>query len=237
MKKFIYILLIIFLVSGLFLLTGCTNKENNADENKTVNNENLIAVKENDEESESLKDPTLEWYQLYNPNGFDTITGVISNPNNVDIDITYDLVFYKDGKEVARQEAWSNFQVSPKHNDVIWGNVDIPKASDVDEVKMENIIVEKAYEEAIDAEIKYVETIGNKAYFSVKHDKKPILDTITLFLYNDKNKNKKCDKGELVITDTKSVTEIEDKFDVYTDVVGSVYGVDFNEYEIYYNAY
>ena len=222
MKKFLCLLL------GLFLLVGCSNNNssntnNNKDDNKGTN--------------EELKDPVLEWCQLYNPNGFDTITCVVSNPNKEDIDITYDLVYYKDGIEVARSKEFANFQISHKHSDIIWANDSIPKADDVDEVKMEIIYVGKSYYQSIDAEIKYTNTIGNNAYFSIKHDKKPTLNNVTVFLYNDKNNNNKCDKEELVITDTYASMEKEDEFSIYTDVVNSVYGVDYNKYEIYYNAY
>ena len=188
----------------LFLLVGCSNKENNNENNNLNNNESNP-----EEENISLKDPIVEWCELYNPNGFDTITCVISNPNKVDIDFTYDLVFYKDGKEVSRQEDWSKYQISSKHKDIIWGNHDIPKSIDVDEVKMENITVSKSYYESIDAEIKYIETIDDEAYFSVKHDKKPTLSNITFLLYNDKNKNKKCDKGEAVVTSNADTMEKE----------------------------
>ena len=101
----------------------------------------------------------------------------------------------------------------------------------VDEVKMENITVSKAYHESIDAEIKYIETIDDEAYFSVKHDKKPTLNSITFLLYNDKNKNKKCDKGELVVTSIADTSEKEDKVSFETS------GYNYTDYEIYYNAY
>lgn len=207
-------------------LTGCGKKENNNENNNLNNNESNLS-----EENISLKEPIMEWCELYNPNGFNTITCVVSNPNNVDIDFTYDLVFYKDGKEVSRQEDWAKFQISPKHKDIIWGNVDIPSSKDVDEVQMENITVSKAYHESIDAEIKYIETIDDEAYFSVKHDKKPTLSNITFLLYNDKNKNKKCDKGEVVVTSNADTMEKEDKVSFVTE------GYDYTDYEIYYNAY
>ena len=217
---------IFILMLSLFLLVGCTNNENNNENNSSNNNESNQV-----EENISLKDPIVQWCELYNPNGFDTITCVISNPNKVDIDFTYDLVFYKDGKEVSRQEDWAKFQISSKHKDIIWGNHDIPKSIDVDEIKMENITVSKSYYESIDAEIKYIETIDDEAYFSVKHDKKPTLSNITFLLYNDKNKNKKCDKGELVVTSIADTMEKEDKVSFVTE------GYDYTDYEIYYNAY
>ena len=221
---------ILILMLWLFLLVGCSNKENNSEninKNNNLNNNESNLVEENI----SLKDPIMEWCELYNPNGIDTITCVISNPNNVDIDFTYDLVFYKDGKEVSKQEDWAKYQISSKHKDIIWENVDIPKSIDVDEVKMENITVSKSYYESIDAEIKYVETIDDEAYFSVKHTKKPTLSNIIFLLYNDKNKNKKCDKGELVVTSNASTMEEEDKVYFITE------GYNYSDYEVYYNAY
>lgn len=231
MKKiFLTIIVCGIMVLGL---TGCDKKEPSNENNNSNNNNEINSTEDN----LILMDPVIEWCQLYNPNGFDTITCVFSNPNKVDIDIFYDLVFYKDGKEVARQEDYSNFQVSPKHNGVIWGNVGIPKSSEVDEVKLENITVAKASYESIDAEINYVETIENKAYFSVKHNLKPTLNSIYIFYYNDINGNKKCDKGELNIADLTSIMEKETKFSVDTDIVGNKYGVDYNAYEIFYSAY
>lgn len=210
---------IIILITCILLLAGCSN---------TTENNNIDI----EETSESLKNPILEWCQLYNPNGYNTITCVISNPNNVDIDISYDLVYYKDGKEVSRtDEQWSNYQISPNHNDVIWGNSDIPSSNDVDEVKMENITVNKAYYNSINAEVKYTETVGDKAYFSVKSDKVPVLNNIWIFEYNDDNNNKKCDKGELVVVVTKNTTEQETKLSIDNDVYKH------DSYETYYNAY
>ena len=231
MRKIIYFILIVLLCLGLFLLVGCSKDDKKVNENNTNISDNQIKENDDSDISLSLKNPKLEWCQLYNPNGFDTITGVLSNPNNVDIDVTYDLVYYKNGKEVARSEDFSNFNVSPKHNDVIWANVNIPKASDVDEIKMENIQVSEAYNKSLEADINYIETIDDEAFFSVKSIEKPTLNTITFFLYNDVNKNKKCDQGELVVTSIASTMEKEDKVYFVTE------GYSYTDYEIYYNAY
>lgn len=210
----------------LFLLVGCSNKENNNENNNLNNNESNP-----EEENISLKDPIVEWCELYNPNGFDTITCVISNPNKVDIEVTYDLVYYKDGKEVARNEDFTNFNISPKHKDVIWANVNIPKSKDVDEVKMENIKVLESKYKPIEAEIKHTDTKDGYEYFSIRHDKDPEVSTVTFFLYNDINKNNKCDKGELVVTTTADTFEKEDTLYFETE------GYDYTNYEIYYNVY
>lgn len=211
----------LLLVLSLFLLVGCTNEENI----------DLVEKDNNEEITENLKNPTLEWCQLYNPNGFDTVTCIVSNPNKVDIDITYDLVFYKDGKEVKRNEDYANFNISNKHKDVIWANTFVPSSKDADEVKMENIKVSPSYNKALDADINYIETIDDSAYFSIKHKEKPTLSNIWFFLYNDDNKNNKCDKGELVVTSTDSTMEKEDKISF------DVSGYNYTNYEIFYNSY
>ena len=72
-----------------------------------------------------LAAPIMEWWELYNPNGFDTVTAAIVNPNDVPIDVSYDLVYYKDGEEVARNEYFTSFGILPGHKDLIWANYDI----------------------------------------------------------------------------------------------------------------
>ena len=208
----------IILMLSILLLAGCAAKDetNNIDSKNNTN---------------ALKEPILKWCQLYNPNGFDTITCIISNPNSVDIDITYDLVYYKKGKEVARSTDFSNFQVSNKHDDIIWANYNIPKKEDVDEIKMENIRVEKAYYNSVDATIKYKETVDDEMIFEVTHDVEPTLNNITFVLYKDNNKNKKCDEGEVVVASIDSTSEKEDT------VSFDISGYDYTNYEIYYNAY
>lgn len=214
---------ILLLIFSVFLLVGCNNKETqNKEDNPNDITPQII---------DNLKEPILEWCQLYNPNGFNTITCILSNPNNVDIDVTYDLVYYKDDKEVARSEYFTNFSVSPKHKDVIWANYDIPESSKVDEVKMENIKAYESSHKSIDAEIKHAYTKDGYEYFSIKHEKTPELSTVTFFLYNDTNKNNKCDKGELVVIITDSTSEKEDILSFATD------GYNYTNYEIYYNAY
>lgn len=171
-----------------------TSKNGDSENNTTNEDSKLIA-------------PVLEWWELYNPNGFDTITAVIRNDNNVAIDVSYDLVYYKDNKEVARSEDFSNFSILPNRDDVIFANFDIPKANEVDEVKMENVIVTEAYYGAIDGKYEYLGTQDGEARFKFEFEKKPTLANIMFILYNDKNGNKKCDKGEIVITSVDSITE------------------------------
>lgn len=174
--------------------------------------------------------PVLEWWELYNPNGFDTFTGALSNPNKVAIDVSYDLVYYKDGKEVARSENWANFQILPDHKDIIWGNYDIPKGSDVDDVRMENIFVSKAYDKAIDGKYEYIGTTDGYAYFDFTFESKPTLATITFVLYNDMNNNRKRDKGEIVITSGAHL--MEQKGRVSFETTGDYW----TDYEVYFNA-
>ena len=177
--------------------SGNNTSKNGDSENNTTNEDSKLIA------------PVLEWWELYNPNGFDTVTATIRNDNNVAIDVSYDLVYYKDNKEVARSEDFSNFSILPNRNNVIWANFDIPKASEVDEVKMENVIVTEAYYGAIDGKYEYLGTKDGEARFKFEFEKKPTLANIMFILYNDKNGNKKCDKGEIVVTSTDSITEQE----------------------------
>lgn len=236
MKK--VLLLAVSCLMACSLLAGCgsgntVNEANNQEVTNAADNQvnNQADNHADSTDTEQLKDPVLEWWQLYNPNGFDTITGVISNPNKVAIDVTYDLVYYKGGKEVHRNEMFSNFSISPEHEDVLWANVDIPKSEDVDDVKMENIIVGKAYYEPISAKYEFAEAIDGKAYFDFEFEKKPTVGTVWFLLYNDNNNNEKLDKGELIVTSLASTLEQKDRLYFDADVFP------YTDYEVYYNAY
>lgn len=175
--------------------------------------------------------PELEWCQVYNPNGFNTVTGLIYNPNSVAIDVTYDLVYYKNGQEVARNEQFSNFSIGPQREDVVWANWDIPNPEDVDEVKMENVLVDKAYYDSISGTINYKETIDNQAYFDVAFEKRPTVATIWFLFYVDENGNGKFDPSELNSTSIASTLNQTDTVSFDTDVFP------YTGYEVYYNAY
>lgn len=213
---------IILMLALCMMLVGCSNV--NVDE--TITNENLT-----NEANEELKEPILKWAEVYNPNGFNTVTGVISNPNKTDIDITFDLVYYKNEAEVGRTEGAYICGVSSKHDALVWANYDVPNPEDVDDVRMENVSASEAYYKPIDAKIEFDRTEGNKAIFKVKHDKKPTLNNISFLLYNDSNGNKKCDKGEILVVSMTSTLEQEAEVCFETDVFG------YTDYEVYYNAY
>ncbi|MCQ2091549.1 MAG: membrane lipoprotein lipid attachment site-containing protein [Fibrobacter sp.] len=221
---------IFLLTTFVLFLAGCGSDSSSTSDSSDNNKNGSFDKPENNDASEALKDPILEWCQLYNPNGFNTITCIVTNPNKVDIDITYDMVFYKDGKEVHRDEEWANFNIAPNRSDVIWDNFDIPDSTEVDEVKMENIFTGKSYYPSVKAEIEFSHADEDNTYFSVKHKEKPTLTTIWFLLYNDNNKNNKCDKGELVVTSLASTTEKEDT--VYFENFEN-----FTNYEIYYTSY
>lgn len=178
-------------------------------------------------------DPEIKWWQLYNPNGFDTFTGIMYNPNNVPIDVSYDLVFYKDGQEVSRSEDWSNFSIDAFGESVMWGNWEIPVAEDVDEVKMENIRVGESYYPPVKAKWEFTEEVDNKTYFNFEFEKKITAATIWFFLYNDYNGNGRCDAGELDSTSIASLTEQKGTVYFETHVMGDNY----TAYEVFYAAY
>lgn len=199
------------------------------DEKSEISKEDNISGDNNDEDLE-LVAPVLEWWELYNPNGFDTLTAVIYNDNDIAIDVSYDLVYYKDGKEVAKSEDFANFSILPKRNDIIWANVDIPKASEVDEIKMENVVVTESYYGAIDGKYEYLDTTDGEARFKFEFEKKPTLANITFILYNDKNGDGECGKGEIVVTSSDSIMEQVGEASFATDVYA------FTDYEVYFTA-
>lgn len=233
-KKFLLSLCLILCM----LLAGCGGKT----ENTTNVSDDASAAEQTDTAEPSgndateapddaLADPVLEWCDLYNPNGFDTVTGVITNPNSVPIDVSYDLVYYKNGTEVARSEDFADFDILPGHKSVIWANYDIPKASEADDIKMENIIVTKAYHTPIDGTWEYVGTTDGEAFFDFTFDRQPTLADITFLLYNDTDGNGECGKGEIVVTSTASLMEQTGRVSFETT------GYDYTDYEVIFSAY
>lgn len=199
------------------------NTQNSANEQETTN-------KAGNADAEELKAAVLEWWELYNPNAIDTITGVINNPNDVAVDVSYDLVFYKDGAEVSRLEDFANFSILPHGRDILWANVNIPKSTDADDVKLENVIVTESAYPPIDGKYEYAGTTDGEAFFDFEFDSKPQLANITFLLYNDKNGNKQFDKGEIVVTCTDSLTEKTGR------VSFEATGYDYTDYEVFFNA-
>ena len=192
------------------LLTGCgTNnvEPTNEHEPTSEQQETVTDVVEENNETVELKEPVLQWWELYNPNGFDTITAKISNPNNVSIDVTYDLVYYKEGKEVARSELFSNFSILPDGDDLIWANFDIPKSDDVDDIKMENVVVTETAYQPIKGTYEYIGTDNGEATYEFKFESAPSLANIWFLQYNDNNGNGQFDKGEIVIVSVGSLME------------------------------
>lgn len=237
-------LLLILALIMCFNLIACGNSTSSGDENtkesSTQRHEETptdattstdVADDTVENNSAKLAAPIMEWWELYNPNGFDTVTAVISNPNNVPIDVTYDLVYYKNGKEVARNDAFSNFEIMPGQKDIIWANVDIPKSTDADDIKMENVTVSESYYAPIHGKYEYVGTTDGEAYFDFTFESKPTLATIWFVLYSDKNQNKRFDKGEIVVVSTASLSEQTGKVSFETTVYS------YTDYEVFFTAY
>ena len=180
-----------------------------------------------EEYTTGLKAPEMLWWKLYNPNGFDTITAVIRNPNHVAIDVSYDLVYYKNGAEVARNEDFCGFSIMPEKQDVVWGNFDIPKAEDVDNVQLENVTVTETYYPPIDGKYTIVSGQNGKKFAEFTFDSDPTIANISVLFYNDYNKNEQCDKEELAEVGIYSITD-------KTDRVELLVGYD---YDVYFTAY
>lgn len=231
-------------------LTGCgqeTGKEysENIDYavNETVNAGNDAATVEKfesdgepespdgDVEASDLKEPELLWCQLYNPNGFNTVTGLIYNPNSVDIDISYDLVFFKDGKEVRREEAYSSNNIGAGSTDVLWANWELPNPEDVDDIKMENVYVGKAYTPNINGSYVLDHEDDDEVYYKFSFDSRPMLTDIWFVFYNDDNKNGQPDNGEIVVTEYHGLIGDE-------DTVSYTKGIyNYSDVSMYFRAY
>ena len=219
------------------ILTGCGGKNGDTptvpDSTQSSNEQETANEPSNEGEktdSAELKAPVLEWWELYNPNGIDTITGVMENTNDVAVDVSYDLVFYKEGAEVSRLEDFANFSILPHGRDILWANVNIPKSTDADDVKLENVIVTESAYPPIDGKYEYAGTTDGEVFFDFEFDSKPQLANITFLLYNDKNGNKQFDKGEIVVTSTDSLTEKTGR------VSFEATGYDYTDYEVFFNA-
>ena len=216
------------------ILTGCGGKNGDTpttpDSTQSSANEQETTNKAGNADAEELKAAVLEWWELYNPNGIDTITGVMENTNDVAVDVSYDLVFYKDGAEVSRLEDFANFSILPHGRDILWANVNIPKSTDADDVKLENVIVTESAYPPIDGKYEYAGTTDGEVFFDFEFDSKPQLANITFLLYNDKNGNKQFDKGEIVVTCTDSLTEKTGR------VSFEATGYDYTDYEVFFNA-
>ena len=124
---------IFLLLLSLLLVVGCSNNE---EKDPIIDDDSNI-------EEQELKEPIVDWCQVYNPNGFNTITGVFHNPNKVVVDMYYDLVYYNNGTEIGRSEGFMNYANSPDHDAILWGNHDIPDPSKVTDIKIENAEVTK----------------------------------------------------------------------------------------------
>lgn len=179
----------------------------------------------------SLKEPELLWGQVYNPNGFNTVTGVVHNPNDVAVDMSFNVIFYKDGVEVGRSEDYLAIGIATDHDEVIWGNYDIPDPNDVDEVKLDIIEVTESFYQPVTAHYEYTETVENIANFDFKFEQPITMATVWFLLYNDDNGNKKLDEGELVTTWITYTEAQEDTLNFDTSAFT------YTDYEIYYNAY
>lgn len=221
MKKRLFIF--ILLLTLCLLITGCNDNSNDV-----IDNENEIG---NISEGNSLLNPEMEWWELFNPNGFDTVAALINNPNDIPIDVTYDLVYYKEGKEVARSEMYSNYSILPKGKSIIWGNEGIPKSEDVDDIKMENVIVTESLVTPIDGTIE-LDGIGTECelYFLPMFDQEPSYLSAWFVFYNDENGNDRFDKGEISYVDNGSVNT-EDRW-ICIDPIGG-----YTDYDIYFTAY
>ena len=221
------------------MFTACGNTTDNAPtEQKTDGPISSVTVETpisdadtNTDTTEELLEPVIEWWELYDPNGFDTLTALIANPNDIDIDVSYDIVFYKDKNEISRIQYCDSFSVAANGKAIIWANVDVPSATDADDVKLENIYISKAHNLAIGGKYEYAGIIDGHACFDFTFDSKPEFATIWFVLYKDDNGNGRFDKGEISVVDFDNLMEQTGRASFNVNVYP------YTDFEVYFTAY
>lgn len=231
--------LLLVLLTLCLLITGCSDKKEEIKEEpkQETSNEVINETEENKEEitvnENGLKNPTMEWWELFNPNGFNTVAALITNTNDVPIDVSYDLVYYKDGKEVSRSEMYSNYAILPGHQDIVWGNYEIPSKDEVDDIKMENVFVSESSYTPIDGEFE-LDGIGTEGelYFLPFLEKEPTFLSAWFVFYIEDDNNNKIDKGEVYYVANSGYELVDDRWIM-------VEPLDFNytDFDIYFTAY
>lgn len=217
------------LVAFASLVVGLkiANDSNNKTQNTTNGAQDIISQNESaegqnsQEENAKLEDPSMEWWELYNPNGFNTVTAKIINHNKIAIDVSYDLVFYKNGKEVSRIEDCLNESIAPEHEDIIWANFDVPSSAEADDVKMENIQTTETIYEPVEGSYEYLGVTDGEAQYKFEFEKPIEIATVWFLEYNDNNKNGKFDKGEIVVVGLNNLLKQKDIASTDTDVFSS----------------
>lgn len=236
MKKILVLLFITCL-----LLTGCTAGNTSVNENTSNSNEvdvtnvdtQEVDTKENEDANiAELIDIELISYEVFNPNGFSTFYGKVSNPNNVSVNGLYDIVFYKDGSEVTRITSCDAFNVPANGEDYIWVNTGVPSKDDCDDVRLENIEISKAYYNNIKGTYKEIGRYDDYIAYEFTFDDVPYEAVIDIIYYSDKNGNKKYDAGEVTVVVRNSMFDKTGEVDVEI-----LEGYDYTDYEIVFKAY
>lgn len=235
-------------LSLIIALGGCSNANLNVKPSESDSSEIIPAsetepddyFKDTDDSDGSstvaLKDPEIVWYQVYNPNGFETFTAELHNPNSVPIDASFDVIFYDaEGSELARLDYFYANSVSPTHNDIVWSNDSIPNHEKVDHCEFEFTYTGETYYPPVDGTYEFTGNEGNHSCYKFTFDE-PIYDAYAFFvLYNDNNGNGRPDGGEV---DCCPLWPL----DMIDDVTGTAYfetdvwGDNYNAVAVYYNA-
>lgn len=228
MKKGILITigcLVVFasLAVGLKIVNDSNDKtQSTTNDIQDIISQNESAEGQNSQEKNAkLENPSMEWWELYNPNGFNTVTAKIINHNKIAIDVSYDLVFYKNGKEVSRIEDCLNESIAPEHEDIIWANFDVPSSTEADDVKMENIQTTETIYEPVEGSYEYLGVVDGEAQYKFEFEKPIEIATVWFLEYNDNNKNGKFDKGEIVVVGLNNLLKQKDIASTDTDVFSS----------------
>ena len=150
MKKFLCLLLAGIMVLSLAACgsasSGGQESSGAAQSNETKNSETPSSPSQ-----EKLSEPALAEWQIANINGFNTLFTSFTNNNNVAIDASYNVVFYKEGKELQKGQDCMFICLAPGKTHIGFDNWGIP--ADADEIKVEFTSVTESSYKPVDVKV------------------------------------------------------------------------------------
>ena len=164
LRKFVVILLA---SAFLFTMTAC-GKDPGGNDPVNPPVDNPIVDPGND--SEEIKEPVLQFWHVYNPNGIMTLCLGVKNQNKFDIDLEMTVTYYYQKEKVGESTGLYRNALTAGEEGVIWFNWEIPK--EVDDIKIEYTYLEKSLYTAAKTTVTKEETTADGVLldFNVKGD-------------------------------------------------------------------
>lgn len=186
---------------------------------------------------QELKDPEVVWWDIYQEDDVQVLVAQIENPNDIQIDVAFDVAFYKGNTEVHRENFSSERYIpangSHFHDYIMMTSEDMG----IDDVRLENIRTTVPGDAPITGTYKIIETDESQEEGETSLSIQVTLNApathkyIEIALYTDMNKNKHPDRGEVVAFLTET---LESESEIITF---DTTGYEYEDYEILLTAY